>query len=640
MRWLALLLVAACGTSAAPVPQTAVLMDFTRPGFFDAPFPSDDLVGADGTVRIDGFPNPIDRPLIRQAKDLLAGAHGFSLAGAVFFRLTGAPGPLPSTATSVTAGSPVFLVKLDDGSRTPLETSFAADPGRYGAPNLLALLPVQGFPLRPRSRYAAVVLRALGDASGQPLAPLAVAGLPPGYGDALAALAQHGVDAGAIAGLSVFTTDDPVAETAAFRADVLGRPLPAPGSFAANEVFPDYCVFATTIDMPDYQTGVSPYSSVGGGWSVDAAGKPVVDHVETANLVVTVPRRPMAAAGYPLVVFVRTGGGGDRPLVDRGPEDANNVPLAPGTGPALQFARAGFAGISVDGPVVGRRNPTHADEQFLVYNIGNGTALRDNVRESALELMLLAHIVEGLSVDSSSCPGAAASAHFDLGHLALMGHSTGAWITQLVLALEPRYRAAILSGAGASWIENVLYKQKPLAPLPYVSALIDDDAMAATDPAVTLIQWAAEPADPQVYGRRIVREPAAGEQPRHVLMEQGIVDHYMLPRIANTTSLGMGLDLAGAELDAGAGLTDEPPLDTLLPLAGRAPIALPAQGNVGGATTAIVIQHPADGIQDGHEVVFQTDAPKQEYRCFLESFLVGTPRVPSGTKPDDPCAPM
>src|SRR5262249_42816813 len=163
--------------------------------------------------------------------------------------------------------------------------------------------------------------------------------------------------------------------------------------------------------------------------------------------------------------------------------------------------------------------------------------------------------------------------------------------------------------------------------------------LPAADRATRRTRGPADPADPQVYDGRVVRAPAAGEA-RHVLMEQGIVDHYMLPRIANATSLALGLDLAGPALDAGAGLVDEPPLAPLLPLGGRGPIALPAQGNIGGTTTAIVVQHPEDGIEDGHEVVFQTDPPKQEYRCFLESLLAGTPRVPAGTTADAPCAPI
>ena len=65
---------------------------------------------------------------------------------------------------------------------------------------------------------------------------------------------------------------------------------------------------------------------------------------ETANLVVTVPRSAAPAAGYPLVVFVRTGGGGDRQLVDRGQQATEGgAAIEPGEGPARYLARAGFA---------------------------------------------------------------------------------------------------------------------------------------------------------------------------------------------------------------------------------------------------------------------------------------------------------
>jgi len=54
-----------------------------------------------------------------------------------------------------------------------------------------------------------------------------------------------------------------------------------------------------------------------------------------------------------------------------------------------------------------------------------------------------------------------------------MGHSMGATITPLVLAFEPRFRAAVLSGAGASWIANLLYKQEPLALAPAIELLLE-----------------------------------------------------------------------------------------------------------------------------------------------------------------------
>jgi len=50
-----------------------------------------------------------------------------------------------------------------------------------------------------------------------------------------------------------------------------------------------------------------------------------------------------------------------------------------------------------------------------------------------------------------------------------------------------------------------------------------------------------------------------------------------------------------------------------------------------------VTQHHEDGIEDGHEVMFQTDVPKHEYQYFLASWLTGTPSVPADASRDAPC---
>ena len=160
-------------------------------------------------------------------------------------------------------------------------------------------------------------------------------------------------------------------------------------------------------------------------------------------------------------------------------------------------------------------------------------------------------------------------------------------------------------------------------PLP--AGLVDLDAFEANVDAVVL-----------------VAEPPDGGAPRQVLMEQGIVDGYILPNIANASSLAIPLDLAGTEHDTADDprLAHQRPLGPLLPLVGRAPIALPASGNVatdGGAVTAVVVQHVEDGVEDGHEVLFQTDGPKHQYQCFLASWLRGTPTVPIDAARDAAC---
>jgi hypothetical protein len=352
----------------------------------------------------------------------------------------------------------------------------------------------------------------------------------------------------------------------------------------------------------------------------------------------------MPSGGYPLMVFVRTGGGGDRPLVDRGQQATEGgPPIEAGEGPARYFARAGFAAIEVDGPLGGLRNPSGADEQFLTFNVTNLGAMRDNIRESAVELDVIARVGIALHIDASACTGSGgANVTFDATHVGIMGHSMGSWIEPLAIANEPLFGAVLMSGAGGSWIENIMFKQKPTPVFPAISALLHDNVLQADDPMLTFAQWALEPADPQLYGIAVVREPVTGAQPRHVLMMQGIVDDYILPRIANSTSLSIGLDLAGPELDTESdprldGELTLGPLLPLVPLDQRASIALPASNNAHGVT-AVVTQHHEDGIEDGHEVVFQTDVPKHEYQCFLASWLAaGMPSVPTDASRDAPC---
>src|ERR1700722_16860641 len=161
----------------APSSKTEVEMSFDRAGkWLTAPFPSDDLRAADGAVDFPAFPNPQKLSIVSQLRSLIGEAHGFSQNGGVFFSLTGAldASKLPTLDASLGAGSSVFLISVDTKApdflrRYPVNVSFQADGGPYGSKNLLSVVPLQGRPLRPGTTYAAVVLRALGDAKGLPL---------------------------------------------------------------------------------------------------------------------------------------------------------------------------------------------------------------------------------------------------------------------------------------------------------------------------------------------------------------------------------------------------------------------------------------------------------------------------------------
>jgi len=642
------------------------------PDFYAAPFPSENRRTPGGGVDLSGFPNPTATKVVSSLISMLErDAHGFGVSSAIYFSLSDAPEgsadepiELVSYAASVAAEhAAAFVINADPDSvdylvKQPVRAEFMRDGGPFGAPNLVSLSPLQGAPFASATLHAGVLLRsAFTTPLGQSRELVALLNgiRPPGLSDAaftayrqaVAALDAAGVQHEDVAALAAFVTDDPTVGMAQVLSASLDRGVPALSQpLQAKEVFDDFCVYEGRLKLPVYQAGAPPYDEAGGGWTFDVSGAPIVDHEEEARVVITIPRGNMPSSGFPVVLFSRTGGGGDRPLVDRGVRGADGAPLEPGSGPAREFARVGYAGVSLDGPHGGIRNITHGDEQFLMFNVGNMLALRDNVRQSALELALGGTLLERLRVDVTSCAGAQTGgqpARFDPALKVLMGHSMGATITPLTLATEPSFKGIILSGAGGSWIENVMYKKKPVAVKIFAEILLgisNSWSLHEADPALNLFQWAGEPADPPIYARRILHHPPQGFAPRHVLMQQGIVDNYILPPIANALSLAAGLDLAGGSLDV-----DDPRLASFAPLSDRlrfsggSSIALPAEGNVsvGGARyTAVVVQHPEDGVEDGHEVLFQTETPKAQYRCFLSTLAAGkTPHVPAagGTCP-------
>lgn len=617
---LALLLLVACSPDDPNAPLAH--LDFARGDFYDAPFPNADLFDEHGSPDLSGFPNPDGIGLIDEGLALIEhDARGASLAAAVFFTLSDAldASVIPTLEETLQPGALTQLVDLETGDRIPLRVQFQSDGGPFGADNLLVLLPLQGINMRPDATYAAVLRRDVDGVStlrASESMDLVRRGRRPdampehaftAYRDALDRLDGHGVRARDIAGLAVFTTDDPAA---ALYDRVVTSPDPTPPTgFTAAESFERYCVFDAMMTFSDYQVGVPPYDTEGGEWA------DTVQREASSRVVITIPKTPMPPDGYPLAVYIRAGAGGDRPLVERGVHDADGDPLSPGSGAADDFARVGYAGIQVDGPIGGIRVPPGTNESFLLYNFQNPAALRDNVRQSALELAVLPRVLGDLEVPD--CDGG--TARFDMSHLVLFGHSNGASIAVPTIAASDAYEGVILGGAGASFIANIQYKLLPIPVLPLARQLTQHDGLSEFDPAVSLVQWTLEPGEDLAY---------AGDMlPTHTLILQGVVDGYIPPPIANALDLAIPVDLVGPSLDESlpeAAIYQ--PLRPLLPLAGRSHLDYPVQGNNGGAT-AVVTQFPGDGVQDPHEIMYQSEGPKAQYRCFLQTLLDGAPVV-------------
>ncbi len=651
-------------TPGAPsaIPGTTILMGYpSGADFYGIPFPCESRRLPTGRIDLSRFPGRRTNALVNGIANIVErDADGFGVMSGVFFQSSARLGPsrLPTLDQSVVRGSPVYLVSVDPGSpdylrRYPVDVEFIDNGGPHGTRNMLSLLPLQGVPLREGTLYAAVVLRSLRDLSGQLLgvsqsmAALAVklrpAGMPTAafneYLTALRSLEQDGLALTDAAGVAVFRTGRPTAEYEHFVKTLLRGPLPPLSApLRLVEVFPEFVVLQTTIFMPVYQAGSTPFLHSGGYWQRGPNGQPLLAAYEEANFYVTVPRKPMPAAGFPAVVFIRTGAGPDRALVDR-----VTVPNgAPGDGPALEFARAGYIGVQADGPHGGRRNAsgqTGTIEQLLLFNVLNPVTMRDNFRQSSLEIALLAEALPGFSIDLAQCPGVTTPGggpvKVDGGTIALFGHSMGATMAPLCLAFQPRFKGAILSGAGGSWIENVMFKMKPFDMRHWVQGILayplTGSYLRRHDPVLSLLQWGGDASEPPVYAPYCTKNRVGG--PCNVLMIQGIVDNYNPPRIANAMSLSLGLDLAGPELDLGLA-----PLPQLVPLAdvfrhgGTLAIPLPVSGNglAAGSVpyTAVVVQYLGDGVQDAHEVAYQLPAARLRYRTFLETLAQsGLPRV-------------
>ncbi len=568
-------------------------------GFFGRPFP------ADGRREdVAEFPNPDETPFVQSVIDTVANDPdpGFSRTSAIWFPTSDRIDieRLPTIAESIQSGAAVQLFALTDAGAEPHPIDVHFDPGSqpFAPANLVTILPVQGIPLRPDTRYAAVLTTDLGLRPTNEPVP---AGVP--------------VDAAAVAGITTFTTGTPTTRLDEGLDAALSDGLPEVAPFTLIETYDDFCVFESQVSMPVFQQGDPPFLTGGGAWHPDFE----LQREAPSRVFVTIPRN--APGPWPIAVMVRTGGGGDRPLIDRGPRaEAGGDAIEAGTGPALHFAEAGVAGVMVDGPLGGLRNPDNADEQFLIFNFTNPPAMRDNLRQSALELALLPALLDDIApgFDASGC----AEGSLDPDRLALFGHSMGATIAPLVVGVQPRYDLLLLSGAGGSWVENILHKQLPLETRPIAEGILGypSGGLHRHDPFLAMLQWAGEAADPPVYTHRFDGD---------VFMMQGIVDHYILPPIANSTSLSFGLDRLGPELDA-----QTPELDVFRTLADLQPFVQtgivegPVAGNADGRTR-IVSQYPEGPIEDGHEVVFQTDAPRAAYIHVLQTWADGQTEVPA-----------
>src|SRR5262249_7525030 len=114
----------------------------------------------------------------------------------------------------------------------------------------------------------------------------------------------------------------------------------------------------------------------------------------------------------------------------------------------------------------------------------------------------------------------------------------------LFVAAEPDVKAAVLSGAGGSFILTLLNKTEPVN-IPQVVMALFHDPVDEYHPLLNLLQAYFEDVDCENHARKMFREPPAGFSPKSIYQSLGVIDHYTpIPNI-KALALGLGVQPVG-----------------------------------------------------------------------------------------------
>lgn len=615
--------------------------------FFEHPFPSDVRREADGSARFTGWPNPFQNVLIGEyTKSTDHLLDGFSPAAPAYLRFTGPidPTSLPKDPpASIAADASVQIVDVDPASPekgqrrlVQLHWQEAVTDGSYWQPNTLAVMPILGRPLRPKTRYAVVVTNKVRAKGGGTIARSSdleeVLGTRPAsprtqqtkdlFAPALGELASAGIAANDIVHLTVFTTNDPTAELFAIADDVKANVTPPTAAdWTAKDSSADYDVYEGSYGpSPNYQGGTTPYRKPpDGGGFVFENGKPKLQGTFDLRFALAVPKAdkcPAPPSGYPVVLYAHGTGGDYRSFLDDG------------TGRAL--AQRCLASMGVDQIFHGTRpgSPAPNDPQrdskiqLLFFNFDNAFAARTNNRQSAIDVVQQARLFTETKVKvPANVSRTASEIGFDPGRVLFFGHSQGGLNGPLFLAASDLARGGVLSGAGSMLVVALLEKTKPVDVAGAVRVLLglaDEERAKELNvfhPGLALTQTIVDATDPIHYGAFITTTPRAGFAPKSIFQTEGIAadgegDTYAPPRGIEALAVSMSLP----RVAPGVRVIPEAQWANLADVS-LSPSGV--RGNLaGGRATGALAQYPPRNGSDGHFVVFDVPEARSQAATF------------------------
>jgi hypothetical protein len=613
----------ACGGERAS-PGDAAAAVFVLPraeesAFFDLPWPTDLRGTARGTIDVSDFPNPVRSPLIdTYAEALTAEVDGWATSGSVYFRFEAPvdPASLPmDPAASRLEGSTVVLLDVDPDSserltRRPVRTRLQREATDFWPENSLAVLPVHGFVLRPRTTYAVVLTTGLRSSPVLPFERDAdLEALLFGGGDeavqrarstmepAVAAIEEAGIARDEILSLAVFTTQDATGGLFA-AADVVREEVEAPTArewWQAEAAATHAVAIARWGPVPIFQTGEAPYLDEGGTFELDDAGRPIVQALDETRLAMSIPTGEIPIEGCPTVIYAH-GTGGDYLSFTR-------------DGTAANLAARGMCVLGFDQVLHGDRSPDGDTTGTSFFNYLNPLAGRDNARQSAIDVVQQARLATSGLVVPGDAAGRAADVAIDPNKVLFMGHSQGGLNGPLFLAIDGTALGAVFSGAGGGLNISMIEKKEPFEILTVVSLVLDvdpvEEGLDMFHPVATLAQTLAEPADVLNYARHWFEEPVGGRPPRSVLMTEGLLDDYTPPASIEALAIAGGVSLVEPVARGIEGMD----------LRGLPALGAPVRANAPGGVTGALVQFP----EDGHFAVFRNERAKECYGDFLRS---------------------
>ncbi len=633
LTWLALIVFAACGNEPGGVAVTMTVSD-DAPAYGQAPFPTDAVREGDRLGTIAGLDTLISRK-VDLVTAHVAALDGFGLRPLVEFPVDGALELESIPVHTTTLDEAAALVDVDPDS--PEHGRVIAMDWRYNAERgVLAGSPQSGQILREGTRYAAILTIAIHDSTGTALR----------RSDALDSLAKHTrwrttADALAeldtdhrIAAIAVFTTQHASAPLLAARNALAAAPAPTlsfgnPGIIFRGTPALDRLMGQATraIDGPraglerwgnDNPTGIA-HDHVGvvasGSMTIarfrrdDTAtnlpddetfelqpdGSPRLIAIEPIPVTFILPAAAPPATGYPVVIYGHgLGASRDQMLSFAEPLTSQGYAIV-----GIDMSGHGSRFDATD-MVANMANqlPQFSGHTAMPDGFGDTTglstqfdffegfldvaAVRDSIRQSALDLCRVSQLVRRADLDLSAL---GANAKLDTRHVTYMGESFGTVVGTVFASIEPDIDLYILDVPGGGILDLILPTSPEISELavPLVETIYNPATpLDRWNPLIGFMQAVIDGADPLTYAPHILRDrfTVAGSElgPRSVVAIEVLGDQVLSNRGTDALVQLLQLDVLAPHLEAPAGL---------------ASIPAPAAGNRDGYTAVLVQYSPA-----------------------------------------------